>query len=539
MYNTGVTGFLTAAANPNRDIDTRVILNTSQGSVTLTTNDIVSYKILDASVAGKYFTPGNFVATTLELSLNSMSTEVAKIAFKTISINSLSVDAGIKASGQMVYVPMGVFYINPDGISTEKDGRITVKATDLPPIMSEKFNSADLGLPCSIKDALQQLSSLMGITIHASEDIFPNLNVVLQGTFELSASYRDTLRYIAETLGAYVCMGRDGSLYMEKVFKGVVNIGCTLDGNYLFSVNQQESTVKPFQYISIKANAADVGVSQEVVGVSTDKEYAIYDNPFTYGHPEDFLAGLVQPTSFTEFQPAKIEFHGRPDIDTGDVIQYTHKGVTYTMPVCTHTFEYNGGFKTTIESIGTDSPAVSSNVRADSQTNVDITALRQSINSLVRDLAHTQSEIVDINGDIVKMSTVLQTVEQIQTQLSEIEGNISQMSTLTQTANQLRLDIETVVQSLSDTNSTVNENHATLLTYFDFQADGLTIGLNTSKVKLRLSNDRIQFLKDGVEVAYMSDGQLYITDAHFLKTLVLGNFEFSPRTNGNLSLRRR
>ena len=538
MYNTGVTGFLTAASSPNRDIDTRVTLSTPHGNKVLTPDDIVSYKISDACVAGKYFTPGNFVATTLELSLNASSTTVSQIGFKNTAINFLSIEAGIRVS-QMVYVPMGVFYIEDNGVSTESDGHVTVKASDLPSVMSDKFYSSSLELPCTIQAALDKMSQDIGIPIIVSADLFPNLSVILAETFELSSTYREALRYIAETLGAYVCMGRDGSIYLEKVFKGVVNIGCTLDNNYLFSVNQQESTVKPFQYVSIKANAADVGVSQEVIGVTTGKEYAIYNNPFTYGHPEDFLAGLVQPTAFTEFHPAKVSFHGRPDIDTGDVLQYVHKGVTYLLPVCIHTFEYNGGFKTTIESIGTDSLAVSSNISTNSQTHTDITALRQSLNSLVRDLTQTQSEIIDINGDVVKISSILQTVEQMQSQISSLEGDITQMSSLTQTANQLKIDIQTVVQALSDTNTAVNKNQATLLTYFDFQADGLTIGLNTSNIKLRLSNDRVQFLKDGAEVAYLSDGQLYVTDAHFLKTLVLGNFELAPRTNGNLSLRRR
>ena len=539
MYNTGVSNFLSAACSPNRVIDTRVTLKEVQSDIVLSTEDIVSYKLIYASTAGKYFTPGNFVITPLELSLNADSPQVSSINFKGVVIGSLLVEAGIQ-SGTMVYVPMGKFYIDDDGISTEEDGYVTIKASDIPPHLNEKVISSDLPLPCTVREALDSISEHIGIEIHASADDFPNLNSVqLSATFELSCTYRELLRYIAEILGAYIRMGRDGDMYFEKVFKGVVDLGCTLDDNYLFSVNQQESTVKPFHYISIKANAADVGVSQEVIGVSTNKEYSIIDNPLSYGHPEDFLQGLVNPTSFTEFHPAKISFQGRPDIDTGDVLQYVYKGSTYLLPICIHTFEYNGGFKTTVESIGTEVSAVSSNNSNNTQTQTDVTALRQSINALVRDLTQTQSEITDINGDIVKLNSLLQTAELLQSQISNIDGNIAQLSTLTQTANQLRLDISTVSQSLADTAAAVNKNQATLLTYFDFQADGLTIGINTSSIKLKLSNDKIQFLKDGTEVAHLTEGQLYVTDAHFLKTLILGNFEFTPRNNGNLSLRRR
>lgn len=537
MYNTNISGFLAAASNPNRSIDTQVVLKIPQGDKTLTPEDIVSYKISGASISGKQFAPGSFVATTLELSLNSSSTTVSKIGFKAVEINSLSVKAGIKVS-QMVYIPMGVFYLDDNGISTG-EGTVDITATDLPPVLKEGFDSNSLDFPCTIQAALEKMSLAMGIDIHVSEEDFPNLSVVLTKTFELSSTYRETLRYIAETLGAYVHMGRDGSIYLERIFKSVANLGCTLDDNYLFSgVSQQESMVKPFQYVSIKANESDLGVSQEIPGVTTDKEYSMYDNPLTFGHPEDFLEGLVKPLSFTAFYPAKISFHGRPDIDTGDVLEYVYKGTTYILPVCNYVFEYNGGFKTTVEGIGSDALKVST---LDSNMKQQVTAVKQNINSLIRDLTQTQSQIVEINGDLVEMSKVLQTVEALQSQISKIEGNLTQVSTLTQTANQLRLDIQSVAKDLTDTNNKVNNNQKTLLTYFDFQADGLTIGLNSSDIKLRLSNNQIQFLKEGSSspVAYLSEGQLYVTDAHFIHSLVLGNFEFIPRNNGNLSLKRR
>ena len=534
MYSTN-TQFLSAVSNPNRVIDTRVTLKLPQ-SVVLTPDDIVSYKASYSSIAGKYFTPGNFVASTLQLTLNILSPTLSQTDFKNVSVESLFLEAGIHTDS-MEYVPMGVFYVEKDGISIDDKGQAVIKATDLPPALSGKFDSGAFTLPCTVQELLGEISSALGIEVIAPGEDFPNLGVTVLETFELSSTYREALRCVAEVLGAFVCMTRDGKLSMRKIFNGVVDMGCVLDDNYLFSVNRQESTVKSFQYISIKAVADDIGVTQEVGGVSTDKEYAIINNPFTFGHPEDFLPGLIAPTSFTTFYPAKITFQGRPDIDLGDVLEYAYKGVTYKLPVSSHVFEYNGGFKTTVESIGTDSLEVSST--NGNLLSTEITALKQNINSLVRDLSHTQSEITSINGDVIKLSSLLQTVDKIQSQVSSISGGIEQLTTLTQAQDQLRIDIQTVSKGLDDANAAIDQNQANLLTYFDFQSEGLTIGANTSNIKLRLANNKIQFLKDGSEVAHMSEGQLYVTDAHFLKSLVLGNFEFTPRNNGNLSLRRR
>lgn len=535
MYSTENAGFLTAACSPNRTIDTRITLSLPSEDVILDTNDIVNYKLNYASTAGKSFIPGSFVASQLELSLTTSSSKVGKIDFKTAIINSLFVEAGIRVSRTMVYVPMGKFYPDTDGIQIGDDGNVSIKATDIPPIMYDEFNSNTLTFPCSVLDAVGAMANAvgLGLTFRAS---FPNISVDLLETFSLVSTYREAFMYAAEIIGAYVKISRDGEkIYFERVFSSSVNLGCVLDDNYLFSVNKQESTVKPFQYIFLKANKDDYGVSIDT-GKTTECTYDIIDNPFTYGHPGDFLFGLVDPVEFTEFYPTKLSFQGRPDIDTGDVLEYVYNGVTYILPVCNHIFEYNGGFITTVESIGSDTLKTSS---IDSGVKTQITALRQNINTLVRDLEQTKSQITDINGELTDISTLLQTASGISAQVEKLEGDIQKLAGWDLTADGFRISLESTNQALKDTQDKLNANQAKLLTYFDFLDDGLTIGMNTSNIKLKLSNNKIQFLRDGTEVAYFSEGQLYVTDAHFLKSLVLGNFEFVPRSNGNLSLKRR
>ena len=535
MYNTGNAGFLAAACNSNRTIDTKVDIALAGSNLSLNPDEIVSYKIVYASTGGKTFTPGSFVASTLELSLNASSTKVSGVNFKTTPVDNLVVSAGIKVSKDMVNVPMGKFYPEKNGVEVGDGGEVSIKATDIPAVLYDQFNSSSLVLPCTVHEVLNKISSETGLTLTVTAADFPNLSVTLIESFSLITTYREALMYVSEVLGGFVCMGRNGEILIKRCFSGLVDLGCVLDENYLFSVKKQESSVKPFQYINIKAEKDDLGVTQEVNGVNTQCQYDIVDNPLTYGHPDDFLDGLVSPTAFTEFYPAVISFQGRPDLDTGDVLSYVYKGVTDILPVCKHTFEYNGGFKTTVESIGTDALVVSS---TDSTVKSQITALRQNINTLYRDLTQTQSQITDINGELVQVSTLLQTVEQLQTQISEIDKELEKTSTLTQTAEQLRLDIQSVVKELTETNKTVSDNQNTLLSYFDFKADGLTIGISSSNIKLKLANNKIQFLKDDTtEVAYFSDGKLYVTDAHFLRGLVIGDFELTPRTNGNLSLR--
>ena len=504
----------------------------------MNTTSIANYKITKSSTAGKSFTPGSFVAGQLEVSLVASSSAVEDLDLKTAPFQSLEVKAGIQTTQGMAYVPMGKFYPTVDGVTFGDDGFINIQALDIPSSLSGQFNSEMLTMPCSVADVLSYISTQTGVSIVASSEDFPNLGISLTKTFSLVTTYREAIMYVAEAIGAYACMGRDGEVRLGKMFGEATDLGGVIfNDEYLYTVDTQESTVKPYQYINIKANADDVGVSREVAGVSTGCKYDLIDNPLTYGHPEDFLEGLAEPLYFSEFPPSKVSFHGRPDIDLGDVLTISYRGLNSYLPVCSHVFEYNGGFKTTLESIGSDTLETSS---VDAGAKSKITALRQQLNTLVRDLAQTQSQIKDINGNITQVSTLLQTVSSIQTQISKIEGDMSQISTLTQTAEGLKLQIESVSERLTDASDAANNNQSKLLSYFDFQDDGLVIGISSSNIKLKLTNDRIQFLKDDfTEVAYFSEGQLYVTDAHFLRSLIIGNFELVPRNNGNLSLRYR
>jgi hypothetical protein len=536
MYDTGNAGFLAAACSPNRTIDTYAKINTPGQVVEVNTNDVVSYKATYASTGGKSFTPGSFVAGQMDITLNASSNSVRGVDFKQVTIQNVELFAGIAVGSTMVNIPLGVFYPNKDGVKVTDDGHVELSLSDIPPSLSEQFDFDELTYPITLGNALLNVASKFGLSLDITLSDFSNSSVELEKTFTLVTTGREAIMYLVELLGGYATMGRFGQICVRRCFSGLVDIGCALDENHTFSVNRQESSVKPYQYIGIKANKDDLGVTAEVSGINTNCQYDIIDNPLTYGHPEDFLAGLVVSTAFSEFYPAKVSFQGRPDIDTGDVLEYTHKGVTYLLPVCKHVFEYNGGFKTTIESVGTDALKTSS---VDSGLKSQVSALKQNINNLVRDLSQTQSQIIEINGELVNISEVLQTVDVLKTQVSKIEGDVGKLSTLTQTADQLRIDIKTVADSLVTTNNTVANNQNTLLSYFDFQADALTIGVSNSNIRLKLSNNKIYFLRDEQEVAYFSEGQLYVTDAHFIRSLVLGNFEFSPRSNGNLSLRRR
>lgn len=74
--------------------------------------------------------------------------------------------------------------------------------------------------------------------------------------------------------------------------------------------------------------------------------------------------------------------------------------------------------------------------------------------------------------------------------------------------------------------------------YIRFKAGNIELGDINSPFKALLTHEKISFLKSDVEVAYMSNNKLYITDAYVINSLRIGNFEFVVEDNGSLSFRK-
>ena len=73
--------------------------------------------------------------------------------------------------------------------------------------------------------------------------------------------------------------------------------------------------------------------------------------------------------------------------------------------------------------------------------------------------------------------------------------------------------------------------------YFRFDESGLHLGKQGEALELNLRNDRIRFLDEhGAEVAYVSAGRLYISDAEITNRLRVSNYAWQKMQDGSLAL---
>lgn len=167
-----------------------------------------------------------------------------------------------------------------------------------------------------------------------------------------------------------------------------------------------------------------------------------------------------------------------------------------------------------------------------SSTNEYIDEVSQSVSdvseSLSDDLDFVSDGLSDLQQDV---ATVEQTVIDTTTRLNELE----------QTAEGWSFDFTTIQQTVTQLGDEISTVTSEQLKYIKFIDGEIWLGRDPDPgeddFKVVISNERIRFLQNNVEIAYISNQQLYITNAQVMKRLDIGNFAFFPRENGNLTLR--
>lgn len=126
---------------------------------------------------------------------------------------------------------------------------------------------------------------------------------------------------------------------------------------------------------------------------------------------------------------------------------------------------------------------------------------------------------------------VSQTVESVTERVTELE----------QTAEGWSFNFETLETTVTNLGNQVSTEYSERLKYIKFIDGEIWLGRDPDPgqddFKVVISNERIRFLQNNVEVAYLSNNKLYVQDAQILGNLTIGNFNWLPRSNGGMSLR--
>ena len=155
---------------------------------------------------------------------------------------------------------------------------------------------------------------------------------------------------------------------------------------------------------------------------------------------------------------------------------------------------------------------------ASDETTDKLTELRQEVNSNIEQ-----------TGEAIK-SSVYEKVymkDDVDTLLSSVNTEVEQTKTSWQvTFNQL-------VKQLNDYSDGSDAAFDEIRKYIRFEDGNILLGNSSSPLILRIRNDRIQFLQNGYEVAYISDQRMYNTTCEIINQLRIADSAWTVETNSN------
>ena len=136
---------------------------------------------------------------------------------------------------------------------------------------------------------------------------------------------------------------------------------------------------------------------------------------------------------------------------------------------------------------------------------------------------------IDQTAEAIK-STVYDNVylkDDVDTLLSSVNTEVEQTKTSWQvTFNQFQ-------QMLNGITDSTDAQFDEIKKYIRFEDGNILLGNSTSPLILKLRNDRIQFLQNGYEVAYISDQRMYNTVCEIIKQLKIGDSAWTVETNSD------
>ena len=297
--------------------------------------------------------------TSSKLSLELLRIGNTPSYFTTQTIKpSVAIDDGI---GNLMWVPLGTFYPNPDSIK-RTDNKVSIECFDIIESYSNVKYESGLKYPTSVTNVVNELKNKYKVIF--KDAVLPNVNVKVLPT----GSIRDVLTIIAELLTANCLVNRDN----EIEFRSFNTVEFNLDtNNYIDFTLKSDSNIKISKLICKKGEdifqyGDDTGATLEFENenISSNAELkVIYDRMFPFTYPS-----------------YDLKVQGMPHLECGDIIKLTDKkSILRSIPIGAHKLSFNGGL---ISNISANVPSTNNSVGSTGNKSISQTANNALINSI-------------------------------------------------------------------------------------------------------------------------------------------------------------
>ena len=466
---------------------------------------------------------------TLDVAFNTLNTTVDNTS-STVSSHTTSINT---MQGQISTLISDTTIINDDGTTTSiKDAFSSMEQTvdgfstkigSLETTMDDGFKSVDSKIS-SVEQTVDSLTSSMSSTTTELETIKNNVNDTVK---EVKAQYYLSTSETSLTGGSW----SDTAPTWEQ--------GKYLWQRFIYVFTDGTSTTGEASCLAGAKGDAGAQGSQGPQGPQGD---AGED-----GQSVTSVTPQFQKHTSNTIAPTGTWSDTCPPYESGKYLWVRNK-VVFANP--TDTKYTNAYYDPSWEAKSTADTAISTvnNKTAEFQQTLDgfstrVTNTETKVDNM-KDEILSGDTMPTTDGSVVyikdKFAETLTTVDSISNKVGSLEANfaedgtvtnlVNQVSTLEQTASQFNMEF---FQKVDNANQGVNE----ILSYIKFDADGITIGQDSYPVRLMLTKDRIKFVDtNGAQLAYFSEGKLYVNNAEIINAIKIANYGFLPTANGSLTI---
>lgn len=377
----------------------------------------------------------------------------------------------------------------------EKTGEVSAIGYDIMGVASNTPFSLGEGDSFTLQQILDRcktlagISGVNGINVNYLPESWTREQINLSG----KETVRDILTAIAEITGSFMFIypywtnDDVGSIcfYTHPLKQRVhTQLDYLYQETYIDKSRYFELTSdKPYKLTGI----ASVNELEDIVAVgTTEQQQVIYSNPFLTLLPDatqqTILTGILNQLKDFSFTPFNCEWRGDPRLEPVDWLTFEDKqGNKFTSYLLNETFEYNGGFKSTIwwegaESERTDinSKSISNNIlktkatvdKVKGEITLEVSRAKEAEQLLGSRITLNENAITSEvknrqDADNELSSTITQTATEIRQEVKNTTDGLD--SKITQTANSISAEItarENADTELS-TRITANENGIT------------------------------------------------------------------------------
>ena len=226
---------------------------------------------------------------------------------KGIKVKSLT-----KNNGEYEIIPIGIF--NIDEYKENDDNTLTIKCIDNMSKFEFNYDGSSLTYPATLLEVLKGICLKAGVELGSTS--FLNCDEKI-AVYDNTVSAREYIGYIAESAGGFAFIGRDGKLYIRRIYQDEQEIPLELLGSYKWGEEFQvsklsyEDGVRSYKYGDTTRN--NLWINQENMFITTANQIQNI-----YNQVKDLTANSFEGKTIID-----------PALDVGDKIIMDGKPVIY------------------------------------------------------------------------------------------------------------------------------------------------------------------------------------------------------------------